>query len=116
MNGFDIARRITDKVFGYGAYADSNRGNPDPRVQDAIKRSEEMPKMWNLMPPGKAVVEVAVAVAGPQLENYDGTTVLEAEPTLDIIAGLLPFAEGADDPGAQSCAEDATRLLEESGR
>lgn len=114
MNGYDLARRITDKVFGWRAYADANRDNPDPEVQAAIKRSEEMPKQWKLMPNGRALMEVGVATSGPTV--MEDVTVLEAEPTLDIIAGLLPFAEGAEDPGAQSCAVDAMRLLEENGR
>ncbi len=37
---YDVARRVTDEVLGEGAYAEANRGNPDPGVQAAIRRAE----------------------------------------------------------------------------
>lgn len=38
---FRIARRVTDDVLGPGAYADVNRGNPDPRVREQVQMSDE---------------------------------------------------------------------------
>lgn len=35
---YDLARQVTDEVFGEGAYADLNKNNPDPGVQRAIKK------------------------------------------------------------------------------
>lgn len=35
---YDVAREVTDSVFGEGAYAEMNGGNPDPGVQASIKR------------------------------------------------------------------------------
>lgn len=40
QHGFDVARQITDEVFGAGSYAQMNAGNPDPRVQLAIQRGQ----------------------------------------------------------------------------
>jgi hypothetical protein len=37
---YDIAREVTDDVFGKGAYEDINRDSPDPQVQAAIKRGK----------------------------------------------------------------------------
>jgi hypothetical protein len=39
---YDIARQVTDEVMGEGTYADLNRGNPDPGVQAAIRRAENV--------------------------------------------------------------------------
>jgi len=36
---YDVARQVTDEVFGEGAYAELNGSNPHPAVQAAIKRS-----------------------------------------------------------------------------
>ena len=38
---YDVARKVTDEVLGDGTYAELNAGNPDPRVQAAIRRSTE---------------------------------------------------------------------------
>lgn len=42
MNMYDIAREVTDNVLGIGTYAQTNAGNPDPRVQAAIRRGERV--------------------------------------------------------------------------
>lgn len=36
---YDIAREVTDEVMGEGTYEKLNDGNPDPKVQEAIKRA-----------------------------------------------------------------------------
>ena len=38
MNMYDIARHITDDVFGEGTYAEMNKNHPDPGVQGTIRR------------------------------------------------------------------------------
>lgn len=38
---FDIAREVTDEVFGEGTYADMNKSHPNPDVQAAIKRARD---------------------------------------------------------------------------
>lgn len=35
---YDVARQVTDEVFGQGTYAELNRDHPDPGVQRAIQR------------------------------------------------------------------------------
>lgn len=41
MDLFDIARQVTDETFGDGAYADLNKGNPNPGVQRAIQNGDQ---------------------------------------------------------------------------
>ena len=36
---WDIARQVTDEVMGEGTYAESNKGNMDPKVQEQVKKS-----------------------------------------------------------------------------
>lgn len=36
-----VARDITDETLGPGAYADANRGHPDPRVQEQVEISDQ---------------------------------------------------------------------------
>jgi hypothetical protein len=40
QNWWAVARDITDVVLGPGAYADANRGHPDPRVQEQVEISD----------------------------------------------------------------------------
>lgn len=41
VNLYDIARQVTDEVFGAGTYADMNTNNPSPGAQAAIARSTD---------------------------------------------------------------------------
>jgi hypothetical protein len=40
MSLWDIAREVVDEVCGPGAYAQANRGNPDPLVQEQVAISD----------------------------------------------------------------------------
>jgi len=51
---YDIAREVTDEVFGEGAYAEINKDNPDPGVQAAIQRGPKVPEAKDESQEGKA--------------------------------------------------------------
>jgi hypothetical protein len=40
---YRIGREVTDEVMGAGAYAEANRGNPDPHVQEEVHLSKPLP-------------------------------------------------------------------------
>jgi DNA modification methylase len=42
LNLYDVALQVTDEVLGKGSYAELNKNHPDPKVQEAIRRAEEM--------------------------------------------------------------------------
>ena len=48
---YDAARRAMDEVMGPGAYADFNRGNRDPLIQEQVRASDAeqggKPVSWN---------------------------------------------------------------------
>ena len=48
MDLYDVAREVTDEVFGEGTYAEMNGGSPDPGVQAAIARAPKAPTEHNV--------------------------------------------------------------------
>lgn len=39
INLYDVARQVTDEIFGAGSYAEMNKHHPDPGVQRTIRNS-----------------------------------------------------------------------------
>lgn len=77
---YDVAREVTDEVFGKGTYAEMHASNPDPGVQRAILRANEGAMACNKTPPPEHPLHGS-GVACHMDEDHEGPCAWDTEPS-----------------------------------